>query len=395
MTSNQAKIPRSQSAYVNESQSKRVRTAQEQESEIVEEDRTTSHHNEQPCPHNLDSSTDVSDCEDYESDHEKDNKKLKSKCWNHFFKRKLKAGQPAVSKNGKKKPNKIVVCQVQTEKGICNKTLPHNDNSTSKMVRHLNSRHKISFAKSEVKEKDTVYCLLMFIITASLPYRCVENRFFKMFCECLDPNFKIPSRKQLSDLTSKHYLEKKGLVVKKLNEAKSVNYTTDSWTSIQNYSYLSLTVHFLDKHLKLSAIVLAVRHIIGGHTAKNMVDYLTEIINEYGLSMKGKFITTDNVNNMIKMASDLNLERIPCIAHILHLIVKNSLLAIKENSKTNSNIESDEESEYVTDSHPKYNDENGKESDAEALKNSAKTTFQTYSRIFKLFNSGILSKYFE
>ncbi|RNA16694.1 zinc finger BED domain-containing 1-like [Brachionus plicatilis] len=99
---------------------------------------------------------------------------------------------------------------------------------SGKMIRHLERKHNISIKKNteNQEENDPIFLLLMFIITASLPFRC-----------------------------------------------------TDCWASVQNFSYIGVTAHFLDENFKLT-------------------------------------ITTDNVNSMIRMSELLNINRIPCIAHI-------------------------------------------------------------------------------
>ncbi|RNA27428.1 zinc finger BED domain-containing 1-like [Brachionus plicatilis] len=213
------------------------------------------------------------------------------------------------------------------------KFFPHNDNSTSKMFRHLEQKHDIKLNnkfETDEREKDPFYLLLMFIITASLPFRCVENKFFKLFCHFLNPNFKLPSRKDLSDLASVYYEKEKKSTISRLREIKSVSLTTDCWTSVQNFSCISLTAHFFDDKLNLKSMLLAVRHILGGHTARNLSDNITCILDEFSILRKTKFITTDNVNTMLQMSKNLGLERIPCIAHLLNLIVSNWLKAIKQ-----------------------------------------------------------------
>ena len=334
-----------------------------------------------------DSEPDESDEFEYETEDESD-KKI-SKSWDFFKKKKLvKTGQK--KKNGKSKSNNIVVCQFKTNKGICGKVISHNDNSTGKMVRHLSIKHQISVKKKddEAGEDDPLYYLLMFIITASLPFRCVENEFFKKFCRVLNKDFKLPDRKKLSDMASKYYVEKKTLLKLKLLKAKIVNFTTDCWTSVQNFSYIGLTAHFLDENFKLSSVLLAVRHIIGGHLSKNMSENIAVLMDEFEVDRKAKFITTDNVNSMVQMAKSLKLERIPCIAHILHLIVTNTLKEIKENCSKDSNEEFDCETEYVSESHPIFSNEDLLLNEKESLKIDSKCVFFSYQKAFTLFNSG-------
>lgn len=189
-------------------------------------------------------------------------------------------------------------------------------------------------------------------------------------------------------MASDEYLKKKTLVKQKLSKVKIFNFTTDCWTSVQNFSYISLTSHFLDENFSLSSIVLAIRHIVGGHSSNNMCEKIKEIMNEFEVEQKSKFITTDNAKSMVQMAEKLNLIRIPCIAHILHLIVTNTFKSIKENCSKETNNESDLETEYVAESHPYFKNENLLSNEKESLKLNSKTTFLTYPKEFSLFNFG-------
>jgi hypothetical protein len=70
-------------------------------------------------------------------------------------------------------------------------------------------------------------------------------------------------------MVSKLYNKKKKEIINILDEPISISLTTDCWTSVQNFSYIGVTAHFLDKNLNIKSFCLAVRHIIGGHFAKN------------------------------------------------------------------------------------------------------------------------------
>jgi len=228
----------------------------------------------------------------------------------------------------------------------------------------------------------------MFIITASLPFRCIENRFFKLFCESLNPNFKSPSRQHVADLSNKFYFQRKEELKKLIEKVSIISLTTDCWNSVQNYSYIGLTGHFLDEKFKLKSILLSIRHLLGGHSAKNIGDYLKGIMDEFGIRQKVKFITTDNASTMTRMTTNLKIERIPCIGHILHLIIKNCLKSIKDNCHV-SNEEIDNETEYVVENNPFYMEENLESTEKENLKIKSKITFQSHSTEFSIFNKGI------
>ena len=108
--------------------------------------------------------------------------------------------------------------------------------STTRLNEHLKNKHNLfnpklsknqnKSAESEldVSKANQLPVLLMFIITACLPFRCV---YFKEFCSMLNKNFVIPERRFLSKLASEVYTAKKESLIQSLKEVKTINITTD------------------------------------------------------------------------------------------------------------------------------------------------------------------------
>lgn len=166
-----------------------------------------------------------------------------------------------VSKKTKIK-NPRVKCLHKVENGnICSKTLLHSSSSTTSMLNHLKSHGISDFPKKNASKIDNTnissskiqYYLLLFIISAALPFRCVENKYFKLFCKSLNPNAKLPSRQKISQKVTILYNKKKKKMINKLNDANSISLTTDCWTSVQNFSYIGVTAHLLDSNFKISS----------------------------------------------------------------------------------------------------------------------------------------------
>lgn len=76
------------------------------------------------------------------------------------------------------------------------------------------------------------------------PFSVVENIEFRKFVKMLNPNYSIPSRKTVSKSIIPQLLEKTKQKVKtNLNNAKFIAFTTDGWTSLNNDSFIAITVH--------------------------------------------------------------------------------------------------------------------------------------------------------
>jgi hypothetical protein len=140
---------------------------------------------------------------------------------------------------------------------------------------------------------------------------------------------------------------------------------------------------------------MPIRHILGGHTAANLVENIKEILSEFKIGAKLGFFTTDNVNCMIRTVKDLNLERVPCFAHILNLIIKNSLKSIKQHSKSDLDffdpeVEYDRFADCDDDEENEFDNQNGPQriSAKERLKIAVNMTLTQHASKFKCFDKG-------
>lgn len=246
------------------------------------------------------------------------------------------------------------ICQVEN----CQKSYRH-FSSTDNMGKHLLNRHKINPDVDDPKNcsrSHLLFLFLMFILTSGSPIRIVENNYLKQLFNCLCPEFKIPCRKTIVKLIKTCYISEKKKIENKINNASSLVLTTDSWKSIQNFDYVGVTAHFVDHEFMNQSIVLTTRHLSGGKSASNISKYLKEIMQEFNIVDKVRTIVTDNVITMKNaIEKNLKLDRIPCYAHILNLMVERffkSLVqksGIKDDDLEDESSESNSEDEHIED----------------------------------------------
>jgi hypothetical protein len=199
--------------------------------------------------------------------------------------------------------------------------------TTRNMSTHL-KKHNI-FGKDEEEKVDQtdqqkpatseqyariLYCIVMFIITAGLSFRAVQNRFFKMLItEFSHVSFPWPGRKKIRKVAHILAKEKEENIKKKLEAAKSVSITADGWTSkfqklskcyqnrikfwvlniltINYFSgYLGVTAHYFVK-FKIKSVYLGLLHITGRHIHENLAAHLRGIFSKFNISSKVVSIT--------------------------------------------------------------------------------------------------------
>jgi hypothetical protein len=113
------------------------------------------------------------------------------------------------------------------------------------------------------------------------------------------------------------YVEKKVIVKERLAAASAVSLTADFWTSIQNRSYIGVTVHFIEQWL-LKSFVLDVLEVSESHTAEVCGRTLENVANEWEIAEKVMVIVTDRGRNIVKgIEQHTPFLNTNCLAHIL------------------------------------------------------------------------------
>ncbi|KAG5222928.1 zinc finger BED domain-containing protein [Salix suchowensis] len=160
--------------------------------------------------------------------------------------------------------------------------------------------------------------LAQMIIIDELPFNFVEGRGFKSFLRIIQPRFDSRSR----------------LLGQRLC------LTTDTWTSIQNINYMSLTAHSIDSEWKLHKRILNFCQV-SNHTGGVIGQVIENCLLEWGID-KLFTVTVDNAssnnvtisylkNVMIDWSSNILLNdhlHVRCCAHIVNLIVSDGLKEI-------------------------------------------------------------------
>lgn len=94
--------------------------------------------------------------------------------------------------------------------------------------------------------------LCKMIVVDELPFMFVEREGFHHFIQLCEPRFKIPSRHTIARGSMQLYLDERNKLASVLQKhSQRICFTTDTWTSLQNISYMCLTVHFIDDDWKL------------------------------------------------------------------------------------------------------------------------------------------------
>ncbi|XP_050538181.1 zinc finger BED domain-containing protein 4-like [Daktulosphaira vitifoliae] len=160
----------------------------------------------------------------------------------------------------------------------------------------------------------------------------VENIEFQRLINLLNPSYKLPSRKTLSkSILPQLYSKTKEKVKTNLINSHCIAFTTNGWTSLNNDSFVALTIHYIDKNeCTLKSFLLRCCYFEKSHMANNLSIFLNNCFKEWEMTEKVKITVGDNAAN-ITAAINMNKNwcHIPCLAHSINTIAQSGLDAIQ------------------------------------------------------------------
>jgi hypothetical protein len=124
-----------------------------------------------------------------------------------------------------------------------------------------------------------------------------------------------------------------------LPEDAKVSLALDCWTSPFQQAFMAITVYFIDKDWNYREMLLGFEPLHGPHTGINLSDVLHQLLKERKLLDRIFSVTTDNATNnetLIRalqeklistgaISSRESIVRVPCMAHVIQLCLKQLL----------------------------------------------------------------------
>ena len=143
---------------------------------------------------------------------------------------------------------------------------------------------KTKYLPDSEMQAGLVKLLAEWIADGVLPYGVVDNKRFLAFIEKLNPKFGVPSSKTLRvKIIPDVFSKLKGHVQAVIEDSvcEWVSLTTDIWTSHSKDSYISLTLHYIDKTFHQRMVVLGCFGFATEHDAENIYRKIEEQLEEY------------------------------------------------------------------------------------------------------------------
>ncbi|XDV29215.1 hypothetical protein PO909_032358 [Leuciscus waleckii] len=148
----------------------------------------------------------------------------------------------------------------------------------------------------------------------------------------INPKYTPPTRDYLANqLIPTWYKIEKSNVISELADVHSVALTCDSWTSIAQDHYLTVTAHYLVEG-KMKQKVLQTKAVYTAQTGHAVAEEIGDILKEYCIFDKVVAATVDNAANMDIAIKRLQFVKLGCFAHTLNLAAQSlySLTAVTQ-----------------------------------------------------------------
>lgn len=206
--------------------------------------------------------------------------------------------------------NHLMTKHPKEHRNVASKKLKEEEKKAMKEEKVQSGQMKLAFPvvnaspyENASKEKKHIdEALARFAGTTSFPYHLIENEEFVLFCRCLNPRYKTPSRETLKMMVNKEVAKLRLNIKELISGAKKVSICADIWTQKNMVAaYLGVTAHFYcNKTSSLENVCLAVMHMSSSHTADRIKALTDEIVKEYDISEdKISRYRTDNGSNMV------------------------------------------------------------------------------------------------
>lgn len=141
--------------------------------------------------------------------------------------------------------------------------------------------------------------LATMIIKHNYPFNMADHEFCEVFCNNLQPMFKLVSRNTCrADVLNLYGMEKSKLYSFLDEISCKITLTIDIWTSDhQNFGYICLTAHYITDDWELKKKILAFKKIEYPHDGETLFRFIKDLILEWNIDKKLFSMVVDNATS--------------------------------------------------------------------------------------------------
>lgn len=140
--------------------------------------------------------------------------------------------------------------------------------------------------------------------------------------------------------------ERQQNILRRLPLGAKLSIALDCWTSPFRQAFMAVTGYFIDDDWNYREILIGFEPLHGTHSGVNLSAVLLDLLQQHQIVDRVLTITTDNASNnntlmssiqesvqSLDLDDDTAIIRVPCIAHVIQLSLKQLLGQMKANPK--------------------------------------------------------------
>jgi hypothetical protein len=177
-----------------------------------------------------------------------------------------------------------------------------------------------------------------------MSFRSVDSPQFRRLLYMLKPNVEIPSASALVSALKLQASEVRNDLLQGLGPDTKISLALDAWSSPNHLAFLGIVVYFIDMSWNYRERLIGFELLSGEHSGENLSEVVYAVLERYGIQDRLLAITTDNASNNTTLIPHLEgkLEssvqdmvfsaescHIPCLAHVVQLVVRSFMDGIK------------------------------------------------------------------
>ncbi|CAG8484905.1 2222_t:CDS:2 [Scutellospora calospora] len=161
-------------------------------------------------------------------------------------------------------------------------------------TRTVNYRRITPYSRQENFERSR--SIINWIVSTIQPFSVIEDESFIEMIKKLDPHYHMPKIQYIKSHVIKRFQTRREKLHHDLGNIKSrISLTGDTWTlESDQCAYFGITVHYIDDNWTFKRFLLDIIPFRDFHYMVNIVQTLTNLLTEFGLSSKILALTTNN-----------------------------------------------------------------------------------------------------
>jgi hypothetical protein len=184
------------------------------------------------------------------------------------------------------------------------------------------------------------------VIATNMSFNSVNNAAFRRLFKYLKRDVLLPSPTTIRTRLQLLFREVEEKIRAEIPPNTKISIAVDAWTSPNKIAFLGVVGYWITDNWELREVLLGFEQIHGAHTGENLAGLVADILKRYKIESQLLGFTSDSASNNTTLAAalsealnqlsidwDSEHNHIPCMAHVVQLILGAFMDHLKIKSK--------------------------------------------------------------